>query len=185
MGQAKFLTNFSDFIFLSFSKHNRDPSKYLRSRRSLRASVESKRKRWRNTEHTGVSGCGPGLWLRWQKNRYDVFMRTARVCQADGIAIAARRISEEKHEIVASRSRRDRTCFLSPFFASFVCPGYSRFFPSPSFHPHSPTLVAIKSDLTSIYLRTYPVRERRPFSSSFFATSACIEGNVVAHEFHL
>lgn len=53
-------------------------------------------------------------------------MRMARVCQADGGAIAARRISEEKHEIVVPRSRRDRTCFLSPFFAS-PCPGYSRF----------------------------------------------------------
>lgn len=58
--------------------------------------VESKRKRWKN--HTGESwGCGPGLWLRWQKNRYDVFMRMARVCQADGIAIAARRISPKKN----------------------------------------------------------------------------------------
>jgi len=66
----------------------------------------------------GGAGWSTGLWHRWQKNRYDVFMRMARVCQADGAAIAARRISEEKHEIVVPRSRRDRTCFLSPFFAS-------------------------------------------------------------------
>jgi len=69
-------------------------------------------------EEYGGAGWSAGLWHRWQKNRYDVFMRMARVCQADGAAIAARRISEEKHEIVVPRSRRDRTCFLSPFFAS-------------------------------------------------------------------
>lgn len=102
---------------------------------------------------------GPGLWLRSQKNRYDVFMRMARVCQADGAAIAARRISEEKHEIVVPRSRRDRTCFLSPFFASVFRIFLRFFFPrlSLAFPPPSSSLHAIKSDLTSIYLRTYPV----------------------------
>lgn len=31
-----------------------------------------------------------------QKNRYDVFMRMARVCQADGAAIAARRVASRE-----------------------------------------------------------------------------------------
>lgn len=90
-------------------------------------------------------------------------------------------LSEEKHEIVASRSRRDRTCFLSPFFASLRVqdiPGSSPSPPpsSPSPLPPPPSSsAAIKSDLTSIYLRTYPVSaaaaaspERGPFSPLFF-----------------
>lgn len=103
------------------------------------------------------------LVLRWQKNRYDVFMRMARVCQADGVAIAARRISEEKHEIVVPRFRRDRTCFLSPFFASV-----SRIFPV--LLPSLPRVLplAIKSDLTSIYLRIYPVGASALLSSFLF-----------------
>lgn len=133
-----------------------------------------------------------GLWLRWQKNRYDVFMRMARVCQADGGAIAARRISEEKHEIVVPRSRRDRTCFLSPFFAS-PCPGYSRFSPRPSSPPPScvPCVLplAIKSDLTSIYLRIYPVSAAASpgtaLLSSFFSSIRVYRRGHVAHEFRL
>lgn len=37
----------------------------------------------------------PQVW--WQKNRYDVFMRMARVCQADVGAIAALGILGEKN----------------------------------------------------------------------------------------
>lgn len=87
------------------------------------ALVESKRKRWKSTR--GRVGCGPGLWLRWQKNRYDVFMRMARVCQADGIAIAARRISRRKtrNSCVSLEARPD--LFSITFLRLFV----SRIFP--------------------------------------------------------
>lgn len=135
-------------------------------------------------------GWSQGLWLRWQKNRYDVFMRMARVCQADGGAIAARRISEEKHEIVVPRSRRDRTCFLSPFFAS-PCPGYSRFSPRPLSPPPVPCVLplAIKSDLTSIYLRIYPVSAAASPADGpsffFFLSIRVYRRGHVAHEFRL
>jgi len=87
----------------------------------------------------------------------------ARVCQADGGAIAARRILEEKHEIVVPRSRRDRTCFLSPFFVSVsrIFPGCPRIFPPPALP------LAIKSDLTSIYLRIQSTRRHRRGGPSF------------------
>lgn len=80
-------------------------------------------------------------------------MRMARVCQADGAAIAAaaarhRNLRDEKHEIVVARSRRDRTCFLSPFFAS---------------SGPRPLRLPIKSDLTSIYLRIFQRPRRPPF----------------------
>lgn len=158
------------------------------------ALVESKRKRWKNTR--GRAGCGPGLWLRWQKNRYDVFMRMARVCQADGIAIAARRISRRKtrNSCVSLEARPD--LFSITFLRLFV----SRIFPLlprallallafPRLSP-SPLLVAIKSDLTSIYLRTYPVSavaspERGPFPSSFFHDIRVHRRRHVAHEFRL
>lgn len=70
---------------------------------------------------------GPGLWHRWQKNRYDVFMRMAQVCQADGEAIAARRISEEKHEIVAPLARREARPDLFSITFLRLRSGYSRF----------------------------------------------------------
>lgn len=112
-------------------------------------------------------------------------MRTARVCQADGIAIAARRISGEKHRnsCVSLEARPDlfSITFLR-LLASRILPVSSprplrRVLPSP-LPPPFPSPVAIKSDLTSIYLRTYPVSaaaspERGALSSlPFFTTSA-------------
>lgn len=130
-----------------------------------------------------------GLWLRWQKNRYDVFMRMARVCQADGGAIAARRISEEKHEIVVPRSRRDRTCFLSPFFAS-PCPGYSRFSPRPSLPPcplRPPPRNKIRFDVnlsTDISSQRGGIA-RTALLSSFFSSIRVYRRGHVAHGFRL
>lgn len=78
-------------------------------------------------------------------------MRMARVCQADGAAIAARRIlREEKHEIVVPRSRRDPDLFSITFLRLRILQEYS---PAPSRASRVPR--AIKFDLTSIYLRTY------------------------------
>lgn len=128
---------------------------------------------------------GPGLWHRWQKNRYDVFMRMARVCQADGEAIAARRISEEKHEIVAPLARREARPDLFSITFLRLRSGYSRFPTRLPLVSHSrlpssaplplPSLIlspvrlhlAIKSDLTSIYLRIYPVSAAAALLSLF------------------
>lgn len=54
-------------------------------------------------------------------------MRMARVCQADGEAIAARRISEEKHEIVAPLARREARPDLFSITFLRLRSGYSRF----------------------------------------------------------
>lgn len=110
-------------------------------------------------------------------------MRMARVCQADGAAIAAaaaaasKPFRDEKHEIVVARSRRDRTCFLSPFFASSA--------PHPSSSGY-----AIKSDLTSIYLRIFQRPRRPPLFFFFFLSPASqpvsvCEPEDLAHEFRL
>lgn len=127
------------------------------------------------------------LVLRWQKNRYDVFMRMARVCQADGVAIAARRISEEKHEIVVPRFRRDRTCFLSPFFASV-----SRIFPvlPVSLFPPSRVLLPRNKIRFDVNLSTDISSRGASLGPSFvlplFSTSARVyRSRHVAHEFRV
>lgn len=98
---------------------------------SMRDRIGKESKRKRRRDRRGRAGCGPGLWLRWQKNRYDVFMRTARVCQADGIAIAARRISGEKHRnsCVSLEARPDL------FSITFLRLLASRILPVSSPHP--------------------------------------------------
>lgn len=153
------------------------PSKYSRSRRET-ASVKKVNGRdgEEQTHGRGRAGCGPGLWLRWQKNRYDVFMRTARVCQADGIAIAARRISGEKHRnsCVSLEARPDlfSITFLR-LLASRILPVSSPRppFPSPSPFP-LPCRNKIRFDVnlsTDISSQRGGIaRTRGPFLSSFF-----------------
>lgn len=81
-------------------------------------------------------------------------------------------------------------CFLSPFFAS-PRPGYSRFSPRslPLSPPPTPYVlpVAIKSDLTSIYLRIYPVSAAaspgRNLLSSFFSSRVYRRGHLARMNF--
>lgn len=112
-------------------------------------------------------------------------MRMARVCQADGEAIAARRISEEKHEIVAPLARREARPDLFSITFLRLRSGYSRFptrlplvshsrLPSSALSLSRPLSLspvrlhlAIKSDLTSIYLRIYPVSAAAALLSLF------------------
>lgn len=155
------------------------PSKYSRSRRE---TALVKKVNGRDGGTWGRAGCGPGLWLRWQKNRYDVFMRTARVCQADGIAIAARRISGEKHRnsCVSLEARPD--LFSITFLRLLV----SRILPvsSPrplrrilsSLHPPSPCRNKIRFDVNlSTDISSQRHRQNAgPFSLPFFTTSAFI-----------
>lgn len=109
-------------------------------------------------------------------------MRTARVCQADGIAIAARRITGEKHRnsCVSLEARPDlfSITFLR-LLASRILPG---FFPAssssrPPFPPAPPFPlprrnkirfdVNLSTDISS--QRGGFARTRGPFLSSFFS----------------
>lgn len=111
----------------------------------------------------------------YQKNRYDVFMRmVARgVCQADGAAIAARRIPPKKNT-KQLRLARGETGPVFYHLSSRPTP------PSPS--SLRPLRPAIKSDLTSIYLRIFQRPRRPPFLLSSPLPSQRGAGSV-AHEF--
>lgn len=74
-------------------------------------------------------------------------MRMARVCQADGEAIAARRISEEKHEIVAPLARREARLDLFSITFLRLRSGYSRF----------PTRSPSRVSLSPSFLRPLPL----------------------------